>query len=168
MIKLPAQSRRCCLFFQNINAVAVAPNDKFIVSASQDKTAKVINLVYWIQNMKFIDASDLSVYQTELEFQLHLNKILGYFLNSGYVLQTFIFYSQIFKLKSGGIVGVLRGHKRGIWCVRFSPIDKCIVTASADSTIKLWALNDFTCVKVLNNLKSSLDNISSQYNVLDK
>ncbi|XP_066919285.1 transducin beta-like protein 3 isoform X2 [Clytia hemisphaerica] len=87
---------------KDINSVAVAPNDKFIVSASQDKTAKVS------------------------------------------------------KLKSGEQIGVLRGHKRGIWCVRFSPIDKCIVTASADSTIKLWALNNFTCVKTFEGHNNSV------------
>ena len=57
-------------------------------------------------------------------------------------------FDQVLKLKSGEQIGVLRGHKRSIWCVRFSPIDKCIVTGSADSTVKLWALNNFTCVKV--------------------
>ena len=34
----------------------------------------------------------------------------------------------------------LKGHKRGIWSVEFSPVDQCIMTASGDKTIKIWAI----------------------------
>ncbi|KAF5180996.1 Transducin beta-like protein, partial [Thalictrum thalictroides] len=37
---------------------------------------------------------------------------------------------------------VLRGHKKGIWSVEFSPIDQCVITASDDKTIKLWPISD--------------------------
>lgn len=47
------------------------------------------------------------------------------------------------------LAGVLRGHKRGIWCVRFSPIDQVLATTSADTTAKLWSLSDFSCLKVI-------------------
>ncbi|KAI3813053.1 hypothetical protein L1987_17767 [Smallanthus sonchifolius] len=38
---------------------------------------------------------------------------------------------------------VLRGHKRGIWSVEFSPVDQCVITASGDETIKIWAISDY-------------------------
>jgi len=41
----------------------------------------------------------------------------------------------------------LKGHKRGVWCVQFSPVDKCVVSGSGDRTIKIWALSDGTCLK---------------------
>lgn len=41
-------------------------------------------------------------------------------------------------------LGVLRGHRRGIWCVQFSPVEEVAATASADGTIKIWALSDFS------------------------
>lgn len=28
------------------------------------------------------------------------------------------------------LLGTLRGHKRGVWGVEFSPVDKCVATAS--------------------------------------
>ena len=46
------------------------------------------------------------------------------------------------------LLGSFVGHKRGVWCVRFSPIDMCLATASGDRTVKLWNLNDFSCIKV--------------------
>ncbi len=44
--------------------------------------------------------------------------------------------------------GVLRGHKRGIWDVKFSPVDQVLATASADATINIWSIQDLSCVKV--------------------
>ena len=35
-----------------------------------------------------------------------------------------------------------------MWCVVFSPVDQCVATSSADCTIKLWAVEDCSCVKV--------------------
>jgi len=45
------------------------------------------------------------------------------------------------------LLGVLNGHRRGVWCVNFSPVDQCIVSASADTTIRIWSLKDRTCIK---------------------
>eukprot|EP00058_Branchiostoma_floridae_P020644 XP_002606134.1 hypothetical protein BRAFLDRAFT_88045 [Branchiostoma floridae] len=45
------------------------------------------------------------------------------------------------------VLGTLRGHKRGIWCVDFSPMDQVVASSSADGTIKIWSLTDFTCLK---------------------
>lgn len=45
------------------------------------------------------------------------------------------------------LVGVFRGHRRGIWCVRFSPVDQILLTTSADCTLRLWSLADRSCLK---------------------
>lgn len=45
-------------------------------------------------------------------------------------------------------LGLLKGHKRGVWSVKFSPTEQCVATASGDQTIKLWNINDFSCMKV--------------------
>ncbi|XP_059610208.1 transducin beta-like protein 3 [Phlebotomus argentipes] len=87
---------------KEINSVSVAPNDKLLATASQDKTAKIWN------------ASDLS------------------------------------------LVGVLKGHKRGVWCVRFSPVDQVILTSSADGSIRIWAVNSLSCLKSLEGHESSV------------
>ncbi|EDO32893.1 predicted protein [Nematostella vectensis] len=87
---------------KDINSVAVSPNDKLVVTGSQDKTAKV-----W-------------------------------------------------RIADGILMGVARGHKRGVWCAQFSPFDKCIATASGDSTIKIWSLTDYTCVKTFEGHSNSV------------
>ncbi|XP_063612370.1 transducin beta-like protein 3 [Penaeus indicus] len=47
------------------------------------------------------------------------------------------------------LLGVLHGHRRGLWCCEFSPSDEILATASADATIKLWTLSDFNNVATL-------------------
>ncbi|GAB1314191.1 U3 small nucleolar RNA-associated protein 13 [Madurella fahalii] len=59
------------------------------------------------------------------------------------------------------VQGILRGHKRGVWTVRFAPLHTpaiqgeqgsvsgkgVILTGSGDKTIKLWNLSDYTCLR---------------------
>lgn len=82
---------------QDINSVAVSPNDKLLATGSQDRTAKLWSLA---------GGADL------------------------------------------GLLGVFRGHRRGVWTVCFSPVDQVLATSSADGTSKLWSLQDFSCLKV--------------------
>ncbi|XP_059469900.1 transducin beta-like protein 3 [Neocloeon triangulifer] len=86
---------------KEINGLCVSPNDKFVASASQDKTAKLWN-------------ADLT------------------------------------------LIGALRGHKRGVWCARFSSADQVIATGSADCTIRLWNLADLTCIKTFEGHDASV------------
>lgn len=85
------------LWLQDVNSVAVSPNDKLLASGSQDRTAKLWSLA-----------------------------------GEGNL----------------GLLGVFRGHRRGIWAVCFSPVDQVLATSSADGTTKLWSLQDFSCLKV--------------------
>ncbi|KAK0079969.1 hypothetical protein PV325_005331 [Microctonus aethiopoides] len=54
------------------------------------------------------------------------------------------------------LLGVLRGHRRGVWCVRFSPIDQVLLTSSADCTMKLWSLSELNCLKTFEGHESSV------------
>ncbi|XP_053673693.1 transducin beta-like protein 3 [Anopheles nili] len=54
------------------------------------------------------------------------------------------------------VVGVFRGHTRGIWAVRFSPVDQILLTNAADCTIRLWSLEDMSCLKTLEGHDSSV------------
>ncbi|KAL2867952.1 U3 snoRNA-associated protein UTP13 [Aspergillus lucknowensis] len=67
---------------------------------------------------------------------------------------------KIWSAEDGSVVGVLRGHKRGVWSARFSPKGTpilaaearsstnrgMILTASGDKTVKLWSLSDYSCL----------------------
>ncbi|PGH15707.1 hypothetical protein AJ79_02301 [Helicocarpus griseus UAMH5409] len=68
--------------------------------------------------------------------------------------------AKIWSVEDGAVLGILRGHKRGVWSIRFAPQDTPIITSdsgtstsrgivatgSADKTIKLWSLADYSCL----------------------
>jgi len=62
----------------------------------------------------------------------------------------------VWKLPDLVFVVKFKGHKRGIWSVEFSPVDQCVLTASGDKTIKLWAIADGSCLKTFEGHTSSV------------
>lgn len=78
---------------------------------------------------------------------------------------------KIWDLESGESVGVLRGHKRGVWSIAFShPSTPAIsgedgsssgnrgmaVTGSGDKTVRIWSLNDYTCLRTFEGHTNSV------------
>lgn len=51
--------------------------------------------------------------------------------------------AKIWDLESGETVGVLKGHRRGLWDIKFNLYDKKIITSSGDKTAKLWSLTNY-------------------------
>ncbi|KAK0615903.1 quinon protein alcohol dehydrogenase-like superfamily [Bombardia bombarda] len=68
---------------------------------------------------------------------------------------------KIWDVEKLEVQGILKGHRRGVWTVRFAPLDTptiqgeqgsvsgkgVILTGSGDKTIKLWNLTDYTCIR---------------------
>lgn len=98
---------------KDINSLDVAPNDRLLVSGSQDRTAKV-----W-----------------EIDYVYSGNKVVRGEIR---------------------LVGTCKGHKRGVWAARFGRAERVLATGSADKTIKLWNLEDFTCVKTFEGHTNSV------------
>lgn len=40
--------------------------------------------------------------------------------------------------------------------MEFSPVDQCVMTASGDKTIRIWAISDGTCLKIFDEHRSSV------------
>ncbi|KAE9409103.1 WD40 repeat-like protein [Gymnopus androsaceus JB14] len=97
---------------KDINSLDVAPNDRLLVSGSQDRTAKIYAINY--------NSSQKSV--------------------SG----------------SLTLLGVCKGHKRGVWTVRFGKEERVLATGSGDKTVKLWNIDDFSCVKTFEGHTNSV------------
>jgi U3 small nucleolar RNA-associated protein 13 len=56
--------------------------------------------------------------------------------------------------------GTFRGHRRGIWHVQFSPTDQILATGSTDSTVRLWSIADFSCLKTFEGHSGSVLRVS--------
>ncbi|SPO26172.1 related to UTP13 - U3 snoRNP protein [Ustilago trichophora] len=57
-------------------------------------------------------------------------------------------------------LATLKGHKRGVWACRFSPVDLALATASGDKTIRLWSLKTFSSVKLFEGHTNSVLKLS--------
>lgn len=81
---------------------------------------------------------------------------------------------KIWSVEEGEVQGVLRGHRRGVWSVKFAPKDTptitgesgpaagkgLILTGSGDKTIKIWNLSDYTCVRTFEGHANSVLKVS--------
>lgn len=77
---------------------------------------------------------------------------------------------KIWSVEEGEVQGILRGHKRGVWSVQFSPAHMpaiqaedgpasskgVILTGSGDKTVKLWSLADYTCIRTFEGHSNSV------------
>lgn len=98
---------------KDINSLDVSPNDRFLVSGSQDRTAKIFEIQY----------------------------IAG----AGGALRG--------ELK---LIGTCKGHKRGVWTVRFGRAERVLATGSGDKMVKLWSLDDYSCLKTFEGHTNSV------------
>lgn len=77
---------------------------------------------------------------------------------------------KIWVTEEGEVQGVLRGHRRGVWSVKFAPKDTpsivgesgpaagkgLILTGSGDKTLKLWSLSDYSCLRTFEGHANSV------------
>jgi len=78
---------------------------------------------------------------------------------------------KIWSLEDGSVAGILRGHKRGVWSIQFSPASTpplnlpeggtsgsrgLLVSGSGDRTIKVWSLSTYTCLKTFEGHSNSV------------
>ncbi|KAJ5973584.1 hypothetical protein N7481_010794 [Penicillium waksmanii] len=77
---------------------------------------------------------------------------------------------KIFDADEGSAIGILRGHKRGVWGVRFCPKNTPVIntdagtstnkgiiaTGSGDKTVKIWNLADYSCLLTLESHSNSV------------
>lgn len=66
---------------------------------------------------------------------------------------------KIWNTETGETIGILKGHKRGLWDINFYKFDKLIVTGSGDKTIKVWSLTTFQCLKTFEGHTNSVQRV---------
>ncbi|TPX10456.1 uncharacterized protein E0L32_008675 [Thyridium curvatum] len=77
---------------------------------------------------------------------------------------------KIWSVQEGEVQGILKGHRRGVWSVRFAhpstPVIQgeegpvagkgVVLTGSGDKTVKLWSLHDYTCLRTFEGHSNSV------------
>ncbi|MCJ1287181.1 U3 small nucleolar RNA-associated protein 13 [Xylographa opegraphella] len=78
---------------------------------------------------------------------------------------------KIWSVEEGEVQGVLRGHRRGVWSVKFAAKETppiigdggpasssrgLVLTGSGDKTVKIWSLSDYSCLRTLEGHTNSV------------
>lgn len=77
---------------------------------------------------------------------------------------------KIWSIEEGEVLGILRGHRRGVWSVAFAPSNYpsitadsvatasrgLVLTGSGDKTVKIWSLTDYSCLRTLEGHTNSV------------
>lgn len=77
---------------------------------------------------------------------------------------------KVWSVEEGEVQGILRGHRRGVWSVKFAPKDTpiivgdsgpaagkgLVVTGSGDKTMKIWSLSDYSCLRTFEGHTNSV------------
>ena len=64
--------------------------------------------------------------------------------------------AQVWRMPDLVQVLTLRGHRRGVWAVQFSPVDQALLTGSGDATLRLWSLADGSCLRTFEGHSASV------------
>lgn len=131
---------------------------KFLFTGSRDRTIKMWNLTALPEDIS-VDPIRCKSLTTHKAHDKDINSLdvapNDLLLASGSQDRTI----KIFEIESSGtggsargeikLLGTCKGHKRGVWTVRFGRTERVLASGSGDKTIKLWNIDDFTCLKVI-------------------
>jgi len=125
----------------------------FVASVSADKSLK-----FWAIAMRSKDGNNLVCCHTKIAHDKGMNCIATS-LNRMVVATG----GQDRSIKLWNVdenfdaKGLLQGHRRGVWDVVFSPVEKnMLASASADKTLRIWSVAEMTCLSVLEGHTTSV------------
>jgi U3 small nucleolar RNA-associated protein 13 len=141
----------------SITSLAIEPKKgSYFVSSSQDNTIKkwglteILNQDYSKHPEKYpIVVNEAQV--SEVAHQKYINVVRVSPGEKNKLVAT-ASHDRCVKIWSAGnleLKSTLKGHKRGIWDIEFSPYERIIASASSDKTIKLWNVATGQCINTL-------------------
>jgi U3 small nucleolar RNA-associated protein 13 len=133
----------------------------FLITGSQDRTVKRWDISAATKDAKRV----LRAKYTRKAHDKDINAV-----DIDYTGKLFASASQdrtvkIFSTEEGETIGVLRGHRRGVWTVKFAPKGSLtsasggkglVATGSGDKTVKIWSLSDYSCLLTLEGHTNSV------------
>lgn len=136
----------------------------FLLTGSQDRTIKRWNV------LKDPSSSSRALY-TRKAHDKDINAISLSPTSSLFASASQDRTVKIWSTEEGEVQGILRGHRRGVWSVAFAPKDThpisgengpagssrgLVLTGSGDKTVKIWSLNDYSCLRTLEGHTNSV------------
>lgn len=146
------------------NTTPLEHTPPFLLTGSQDRTIKRWNVT------KTTSSSSRALY-TRKAHDKDINAISLSPTSSLFASASQDRTVKIWSTEEGEVQGVLRGHRRGVWSVVFAPKDTppisgengpassnrgLVLTGSGDKTVKIWSLNDYSCLRTLEGHTNSV------------
>ena len=188
-IDQPHSSYRCVITFtghaESLGAISLPQNPPpvgsaaykeplahpplFLLSGSQDRTVKKWEIGATVAS----NSSKLSTraLYTRKAHDKDINAIATNHNSSLFASASQDRTVKIWSVEEGEILGILRGHRRGVWSVHFAPRETpsiggdkgpagasrgLVLTASGDKTVKIWSLTDYSCLRTLEGHSNSV------------
>ncbi|KAL6925009.1 hypothetical protein ACHAPO_001962 [Fusarium lateritium] len=140
----------------------------FLITGSQDQTVKKWEIPRTAQQQGH-KSSSRAIF-TRKAHEKDINAINVHHSNQLFASASQDKTVKIWSAEEGEVQGILRGHKRGVWSVQFSPAQMpaiqgedgpvtgkgVILTGSGDKTIKLWNLATYTCIRTFEGHSNSI------------
>jgi len=114
-----------------VNSIAYDPSGTLLASASDDRTSKIWTRDSSPNAMMTLSGHDRSVFGIDWSPQTTETLLLA---SCSYDHTT-----KLWDVKTGASIHALRGHKKPVFCCRFSPTGDIIATGSADRSVMLWS-----------------------------
>ncbi|KAJ3073761.1 U3 small nucleolar RNA-associated protein 13 [Podochytrium sp. JEL0797] len=141
----------CVGHTEAVGAVAFSQKENsFLISGSQDRTIKFWDISK-LEKQAATSNEPIKL-KSKYTFQAHekdINSIAVAPNDRIFATGSQDKTAKVWSAADGSLVGQCVGHKRGVWCVKFSTVDQVLVTSSGDKTIKLWSMSDYSCLKTL-------------------
>jgi U3 small nucleolar RNA-associated protein 13 len=138
----------------------------FLITGSQDKTIK-----RWDIPKLSADSSKTRAAYTRKAHDKDINAIATNPSSTLFASASQDRTVKIWSCEDGSTLGVLRGHKRGVWTVSFSPTGTnlnisgapsgsggrgFVLTGSGDKTVRVWSLGDYSCLMTMEGHTNSV------------
>ncbi|KAG6321129.1 hypothetical protein E4U22_002412 [Claviceps purpurea] len=138
----------------------------FLITGSQDQTIKKWDIPRQAQQQ----GTKPRAHFTRKAHEKDINAINIHHSGSLFASASQDKTAKIWSVEEGEVQGILRGHKRGVWSVQFSPAQLpaiqgddgpvtgkgVILTGSGDKSVKLWSLSDYTCIRTFEGHSNSV------------